>query len=160
MSYKAFCPLARGPVSDLPVTRTWRTFKIVYYDMYFLSLSPFLDYVILLRQILIFSWSNFFEWSNAAIIFSWISIFLFTKYLLQGEQVFLVRVLSSSCELPRRLWFQPCGRVNHTIKKDVNKVVDTVDIEDITDKAVFCRCWRSENVSSKSYRSTALSTVV
>jgi len=26
--------------------------------------------------------------------------------------------------------------------------VDTVDIEDISEKAVFCRCWRSENVSS------------
>ncbi|XP_076759748.1 CDGSH iron sulfur domain 2 [Xylocopa sonorina] len=39
----------------------------------------------------------------------------------------------------------PCGRVNLSIKKDVNKVVDSVDIEDITDKAVFCRCWRSEN---------------
>jgi len=25
--------------------------------------------------------------------------------------------------------------------------VDTVDIEDISEKAVFCRCWRSENVS-------------
>ncbi|CAK9824275.1 CDGSH iron-sulfur domain-containing protein 2 homolog [Anthophora retusa] len=41
--------------------------------------------------------------------------------------------------------FQPCGRVNLTIKKDVNKVVDSVDIEDITDKAAFCRCWRSQN---------------
>lgn len=38
-----------------------------------------------------------------------------------------------------------CGRVNLTIKKDVNKVVDSVDIEDISEKAAFCRCWRSEN---------------
>ncbi|XP_012538982.1 CDGSH iron-sulfur domain-containing protein 2 homolog [Monomorium pharaonis] len=39
----------------------------------------------------------------------------------------------------------PHGRVNLKIKKDIAKVVDTVDIEDISEKAVFCRCWRSEN---------------
>ena len=38
-------------------------------------------------------------------------------------------------------------KVNHKIKKDIQKVVDSVDVEDITEKAVFCRCWRSENVS-------------
>lgn len=43
--------------------------------------------------------------------------------------------------------FQPCGLVNLSVKKDVSKVVDTVDIEDISEKAVFCRCWRSKNVS-------------
>lgn len=46
-----------------------------------------------------------------------------------------------------KLYFQGCGRVNYSIKKDVNKVVDSVDVEDITEKAVFCRCWKSENVS-------------
>ncbi|KOX72860.1 CDGSH iron-sulfur domain-containing protein 2 like protein [Melipona quadrifasciata] len=35
--------------------------------------------------------------------------------------------------------------VNLNIKKDVNKVVDTVDVEDITEKAAFCRCWKSMN---------------
>ncbi|KAL6446682.1 hypothetical protein ACFW04_001266 [Cataglyphis niger] len=39
----------------------------------------------------------------------------------------------------------PCGRVNVKIKKDVAKVVDSVDIEDISEKAVFCRCWKSDN---------------
>ncbi|KYM81624.1 CDGSH iron-sulfur domain-containing protein 2 like protein [Atta colombica] len=39
----------------------------------------------------------------------------------------------------------PHGRVNLKVKKDIPKVVDTVDIEDISEKAVFCRCWRSEN---------------
>ncbi|XP_078033279.1 CDGSH iron sulfur domain 2 isoform X1 [Augochlora pura] len=39
----------------------------------------------------------------------------------------------------------PCGRINHAIKKNVAKVVDSVDIEDISEKAVFCRCWRSKN---------------
>ncbi|XP_066581264.1 CDGSH iron-sulfur domain-containing protein 2 homolog [Prorops nasuta] len=38
-----------------------------------------------------------------------------------------------------------CGRVNLAVKKDVAKVVDTIDVEDIADKAVFCRCWRSKN---------------
>lgn len=36
--------------------------------------------------------------------------------------------------------------MNHKIKKDLEKVVDTIDVEDITEKAVFCRCWKSENV--------------
>ncbi|XP_018322497.1 CDGSH iron-sulfur domain-containing protein 2 homolog [Agrilus planipennis] len=36
-------------------------------------------------------------------------------------------------------------RVNHIIHRSNPKVVDTVDVEDITDKAVFCRCWKSKN---------------
>ncbi|XP_034934178.1 CDGSH iron-sulfur domain-containing protein 2 homolog [Chelonus insularis] len=35
--------------------------------------------------------------------------------------------------------------INYKIKKDSKKVVDTVDVEDIAEKAVFCRCWKSEN---------------
>ena len=31
------------------------------------------------------------------------------------------------------------NRVNETIKMDCGKVVDTVDIEDMGDKGVFCR---------------------
>jgi len=45
---------------------------------------------------------------------------------------------------------QKCGSkapkgpmVNASIKKDQAKVVDSVDIEDVGDKKVFCRCWRS-----------------
>jgi len=34
--------------------------------------------------------------------------------------------------------------VNASIKKDQAKVVDSLDIEDIGDKKVFCRCWRSK----------------
>ncbi|CAH2071657.1 unnamed protein product, partial [Iphiclides podalirius] len=30
-------------------------------------------------------------------------------------------------------------------RKDINKVVDFIDIEDITEKASLCRCWRSKN---------------
>ncbi|XP_058791184.1 CDGSH iron-sulfur domain-containing protein 2 homolog [Phymastichus coffea] len=37
------------------------------------------------------------------------------------------------------------GKINHKIQKNVSKVVNSVDIEDITEKAAFCRCWRSEN---------------
>jgi len=39
--------------------------------------------------------------------------------------------------------FQP-ARINNSIKLDSPKVVDTVEIEDIGDKAVFCRCWKSK----------------
>jgi hypothetical protein len=38
--------------------------------------------------------------------------------------------------------------VNQNIKKDDSKVVDTFDLEDIGDKKVFCRCWRSASVSN------------
>ncbi|XP_064643534.1 CDGSH iron-sulfur domain-containing protein 2 homolog isoform X2 [Lineus longissimus] len=34
--------------------------------------------------------------------------------------------------------------VNPDIKKNIEKVADTVDIEDIGEKAAFCRCWRSK----------------
>nr|CAG4636685.1 EOG090X0JRY [Eubosmina coregoni] len=34
--------------------------------------------------------------------------------------------------------------VNMKIKKDSEKVVDIFDVEDIGDKAVYCRCWKSE----------------
>ncbi|XP_066259267.1 CDGSH iron-sulfur domain-containing protein 2 homolog [Euwallacea similis] len=39
----------------------------------------------------------------------------------------------------------PIGRCNHAIQLTNPKVVDTIDVEDITDKAVFCRCWKSKN---------------
>lgn len=40
---------------------------------------------------------------------------------------------------------QPNCKVNKNILKTNPKVVDTFDIEDITEKAVFCRCWRTKN---------------
>lgn len=44
------------------------------------------------------------------------------------------------------------GQINPTIRKDINKVVDFIDIEDITEKASLCRCWRSKNVRYLTYR--------
>ncbi|KAK7574146.1 hypothetical protein V9T40_011337 [Parthenolecanium corni] len=35
----------------------------------------------------------------------------------------------------------PC---NPKIKKDVPKVVDSFDIEELADRTSFCRCWRSK----------------
>merc|ERR1712107_882502 len=35
-------------------------------------------------------------------------------------------------------------RVNSCIKMDCAKVVDTIDMEDLGDKAVLCRCWKSK----------------
>ncbi|XP_014203683.1 CDGSH iron-sulfur domain-containing protein 2 homolog [Copidosoma floridanum] len=37
------------------------------------------------------------------------------------------------------------NQVNRTINKNNPKVVDMVDVEDITEKTVFCRCWKSQN---------------
>uniref|UniRef100_UPI00398E9C05 CDGSH iron-sulfur domain-containing protein 1 isoform X2 n=1 Tax=Pristiophorus japonicus TaxID=55135 RepID=UPI00398E9C05 len=35
------------------------------------------------------------------------------------------------------------SRVNQAINKDIAKVVHSFDIEDLGDKTIFCRCWRS-----------------
>lgn len=46
--------------------------------------------------------------------------------------------------------FKDCGKsdkpgpINHQIKKDEAKVVDTFEIEDLGNKTVLCRCWRSK----------------
>lgn len=40
------------------------------------------------------------------------------------------------------------NRVNHSVRLSEAKVADFVDIEDIAEKAAFCRCWKSKNVSS------------
>uniref|UniRef100_A0A1B0GLK5 CDGSH iron-sulfur domain-containing protein 2 homologue n=1 Tax=Lutzomyia longipalpis TaxID=7200 RepID=A0A1B0GLK5_LUTLO len=40
---------------------------------------------------------------------------------------------------------QPSGKSNQKIRKHEAKVVDTIDIEDIAEKAAFCRCWKSNN---------------
>ncbi|XP_026321971.1 CDGSH iron-sulfur domain-containing protein 2 homolog [Hyposmocoma kahamanoa] len=37
------------------------------------------------------------------------------------------------------------GIVNPSVKKHIPKVVDFIDIEDITEKSSLCRCWRSKN---------------
>ena len=37
--------------------------------------------------------------------------------------------------------------VNLEISKEKEKVVDFVDVEDLGEKACFCRCWRSKKVS-------------
>lgn len=42
---------------------------------------------------------------------------------------------------------RPVKTVNQSVAKSSAKVVDTVDIEDITgEKACYCRCWRSKKV--------------
>lgn len=39
------------------------------------------------------------------------------------------------------------GLVNPDIEKNVEKVVNSMDIEDIGDSIAFCRCWRSKKVT-------------
>lgn len=34
--------------------------------------------------------------------------------------------------------------INTKVKKDEPKVVDTFDVEDLGNKSVFCRCWKSK----------------
>ena len=40
--------------------------------------------------------------------------------------------------------------VNPHIQKDNPKVVHAFDMEDLGDKAVYCRCWRSKKVRETS----------
>lgn len=44
------------------------------------------------------------------------------------------------------------GRSNLTIRQSEAKVVDFVDIEDIAEKAAYCRCWNTKNVSREMYK--------
>jgi len=37
------------------------------------------------------------------------------------------------------------GRTNKAVQLSNPKVVDTIDVEDISEKAAFCRCWQSRN---------------
>ncbi|CAG9536259.1 unnamed protein product [Cercopithifilaria johnstoni] len=38
-------------------------------------------------------------------------------------------------------------RINSKIKLSTDKVAETIDLEDIGEQKVFCRCWKSNNVS-------------
>ncbi|XP_035794960.1 CDGSH iron-sulfur domain-containing protein 2 homolog [Anopheles albimanus] len=40
---------------------------------------------------------------------------------------------------------KPSGKANNKIRLTEAKVVDMIDIEDIAEKAAFCRCWKSAN---------------
>ena len=42
---------------------------------------------------------------------------------------------------------KPSQKANNKIRLEEAKVVDMIDIEDIAEKAAFCRCWKSNNVS-------------
>jgi len=55
-----------------------------------------------------------------------------------GYAVYLT-VKTSSCEGEKG----NNKKVNHKIDLGNAKVVNTVDIEDLDKKAIFCRCWRS-----------------
>lgn len=50
--------------------------------------------------------------------------------------------------LTRYVWSQSDSKekVNLDIDKDSAKVVHSFDVEDISRKAVYCRCWRSRKV--------------
>ncbi|XP_037945896.1 CDGSH iron-sulfur domain-containing protein 2 homolog [Teleopsis dalmanni] len=37
------------------------------------------------------------------------------------------------------------GRCNQKVRKHEAKVVDMIDIENIAEKAAFCRCWKTNN---------------
>ena len=60
-----------------------------------------------------------------------------TTALLGGYVIY--KTLHKKC-CPSAEW------VNKTVKKDCPKVVDKFDIEDLGDKNVYCRCWKSKEV--------------
>ncbi|KAG1962267.1 CDGSH iron-sulfur domain-containing protein [Pimephales promelas] len=69
--------------------------------------------------------------------------------LIPGFKVSKVAAALSTYLLTRYFSSQssPASRVNLTVKKDSPKVVHSFDMEDIGNKAVYCRCWRSKKVS-------------
>ncbi|KAG1962268.1 CDGSH iron-sulfur domain-containing protein 1 isoform X2 [Pimephales promelas] len=66
--------------------------------------------------------------------------------LIPGFKVSKVAAALSTYLLTRYFSSQssPASRVNLTVKKDSPKVVHSFDMEDIGNKAVYCRCWRSK----------------
>lgn len=40
---------------------------------------------------------------------------------------------------------RPVKRFNQKVRMGEQKVVDMIDVEDIAEKAAFCRCWKSKN---------------
>ncbi|XP_034116576.1 CDGSH iron-sulfur domain-containing protein 2 homolog [Drosophila sulfurigaster albostrigata] len=49
------------------------------------------------------------------------------------------------CPAAQRRCSPKSGRCNETIRKHEAKVVDMIDVEDIAEKAAFCRCWKTKN---------------
>lgn len=48
---------------------------------------------------------------------------------------------------------KPSSRCNTHHRLSEGKIVDSVDVEDIAEKAAFCRCWKTKNVRSYKYMS-------
>ncbi|GAB1608022.1 CDGSH iron-sulfur domain-containing protein 2 homolog B-like [Argonauta hians] len=86
--------------------------------------------------------SSLTEFANLSVK-DWVSLVPFV-----GTVSLLVYVTSHTFQ---EKWHQYQGKkgggglckVNLSIKKDCDKVVEMVDIEDLGDKVVYCRCWRS-----------------
>lgn len=51
----------------------------------------------------------------------------------------------------RRSGFSSAFRHNKRISLEKDKIADKVDLEDIGDKKVFCRCWQSKKVCMEIY---------
>ncbi|XP_056625725.1 CDGSH iron-sulfur domain-containing protein 1 [Triplophysa dalaica] len=71
----------------------------------------------------------------------------FTKPgLIPGLRVSKVAAVVSTYMLTRYFSEQsdPKSRINQTINKDSPKVVHSFDVEDIGNKVIYCRCWRSK----------------
>ncbi|XP_057205610.1 CDGSH iron-sulfur domain-containing protein 1 isoform X3 [Triplophysa rosa] len=83
----------------------------------------------------------------------------FTKPgLIPGSRDSKVAAVVSTYMLTRYFRGQsdPKSRINQTINKDSPKVVHSFDVEDIGNKVVYCRCWRSKKeVKRSAYCSSA-----
>jgi hypothetical protein len=72
----------------------------------------------------------------AVVVREWVSVLLFFHVVL------LIVVAIAKLLRPRA-----AGKVNAAIRKDDPKVVDLVDVEDLSaDKVSYCRCWKSKKV--------------
>lgn len=81
------------------------------------------------------------EWGQLAPLLVTVSLFL---YLVIS---FLKRATSKPAPTVRR---PDQDWINKTLQKDKEKVADTIQIEDLAEKAAyhaFCRCWKSKKVN-------------
>lgn len=69
---------------------------------------------------------------------------LFNRTNIACAVTFLAGGLALGFLLGRKLAPIRPPRCNHKIQLQKAKVVDTIDLEEIGDKKVFCRCWNSK----------------
>lgn len=92
------------------------------------------------------------RWSDKKPCDNFLCFFLLCFFLpdTREQVVPLLPWVGTAVALGLSLYLYKCrggkGRVNSSVDLSNPKIVNSVDIEDLGNKAVFCRCWRSKKV--------------